>query len=80
MANQPTPSLGASAEGVSRGRAKKNYLLITAFYFYFYYAIDPYRPQNNGITSLCLGWQCCRHAGDMLARQPNVSTFGRPQK
>jgi hypothetical protein len=23
-----------------------------------------------------LGWQFCRHVGDMSARQPNVGTFG----
>ena len=24
-----------------------------------------------------LGWECCRHVGDMSAEQPNVGTFGR---
>ncbi len=41
------------------------------------------RMRGGGInvTTSCrtrdLGWQCCRHFGDMSARQPNVGTFGR---
>jgi len=29
------------------------------------------------LLCVLLGWECCQHAGDMLARQPNVNTFGR---
>jgi hypothetical protein len=31
---------------------------------------------NNDLI-LHLGWESCQHVGDMLARQPNVGTFGQ---
>jgi hypothetical protein len=31
----------------------------------------------KGFGYVVLGWECCRHVGNMSARQPNVGTFGR---
>jgi hypothetical protein len=31
------------------------------------------KPRHSGV----LGWQCCRHVGDMSAQQPNIGTFGQ---
>lgn len=61
MANQPTPPLGASAEGVGGGRClrvlfnspdwpKQNYLLNSRIFFYFNSFICTCRHQKDGIT------------------------------